>query len=81
VGLANLVNIFNPEMIVIGGGLSNMGNRLLEPAYQVAGERAFNQAYRTVRFVRAGLGRNSGVLGAAAFAFDEMKKELGKPDD
>jgi len=80
VGLANLVNIFNPEMIVIGGGLSNMGNRLLEPAYQVAGERAFNQAYRTVRFVRAGLGRNSGVLGAAAFAFDEMKKELGKPD-
>ena len=79
VGLANLVNIFNPEMIVIGGGLSNMGNRLLKPAYQVAGERAFNQSYRMVRFVRAALGRNSGVLGAAAFAFDEMKRELGKP--
>jgi len=75
VGLANLVNIFNPEMIVIGGGLSNMGDRLLKPAYEVVEKRAFNRAYRTVRFVRAALGRNSGVLGAAAFAFEEMKRE------
>lgn len=74
VGLANLVNLFNPEMIVIGGGLSNMGDRLLKPAYRVAGERAFNRAYRIVRFVRAGLGRNSGVLGAAAFAFEQMRR-------
>ena len=79
VGLANLVNIFNPEMIVIGGGLSNMGDRLLKPAYRVAEERAFPQAYRAVRFVRAALGRNSGVLGAAAFGFDEMKRDLGGP--
>jgi glucokinase len=67
-------------MIVIGGGLSNMGNRLLKPAYQVAGERAFNQAYRTVRFVKAALGRNSGVLGAAAFALDEMKRARSDPE-
>jgi glucokinase len=74
VGLANLVNIFNPEMIVIGGGLSNIGDRLLKPAYEVAQKRAFKQAYRTVRFVPAALGRNSGVLGAAAFAYHEMKR-------
>jgi glucokinase len=80
VGLANLVNIFNPEMIVIGGGLSNMGDRLLKPAYGVAQKRAFNRAYRTVRFVRAALGRNSGVLGAAAFAFEEMKRALREPE-
>ena len=80
VGLANLINIFNPEMIVIGGGLSNMGNRLLKPAYEVAQERAFDRAYRAVRFVRAALGRNSGVLGAAAFAFDETRKALNEPD-
>ncbi len=78
VGLANLVNIFNPELIVIGGGLSNMGDRLLKPAYEVAERRAFNRAYRTVRFVNAGLGRNSGVLGAAAFALDEMKRAGSK---
>jgi glucokinase len=80
VGLANLINIFNPEMIVIGGGLSNMGDRLLQPAYAVAKERAFSQAYRAVRFVRAALGRNSGVIGAAAFAFDEIKRAPSKPD-
>jgi glucokinase len=74
VGLANLVNIFNPELIVIGGGLSNIGDMLLEPAYEVAGERAFKESYRTVRFALAKLGRDSGVLGAAAFALQEMKK-------
>jgi glucokinase len=75
VGLANLINLFNPEMIVIGGGLSNMGDRLLKPAYEVAEKRAFNPAYRLVRFVRAALGRNSGVLGAAAHAYQQMKRK------
>ena len=79
VGLANLVNIFNPEMIVIGGGLSNMGDRLLKPAYQGAEERAFDRSFRMVRFVQAALGRNSGVLGAAAFAFEEMKRADRQP--
>jgi glucokinase len=79
VGVANLINIFNPEMIVIGGGLSNMGERLFKPAHKVVEERAFNRAHRTVRFVKAALGRNSGVLGAAAFAFDEMKRTSSAP--
>ncbi|MDY7018992.1 MAG: ROK family protein [Chloroflexota bacterium] len=74
VGLANLVNIFNPELIVIGGGLSNIGGMLLEPAFKVAGEIAYKEAYRAVRFAPAELGWNSGVLGAAAFALQEIKK-------
>jgi glucokinase len=74
VGLANLINIFNPELIVIGGGLSSIGDMLLKPAFKVAEERAFKEAFKAVRFAPAGLGRNSGVLGAAAFAFQEMKK-------
>ena len=74
VGLANLINIFNPEIIVIGGGLSNIGDMLLEPAFKEARKRAFTQAYQAVRFTRAELGRNSGVLGAAAFALQEMKR-------
>jgi glucokinase len=73
VGLANLINIFNPELVVIGGGLSNMGDKLLNPAYQVAGERAFREAYRAVRFTRAELGGDAGVLGAAALALEEIK--------
>jgi glucokinase len=74
VGLANLINIFNPELIVIGGGLSNIGDMLLEPAFEVAGERAYKEAFQTVRFASAKLGRNSGVLGAAAFALREHKR-------
>ncbi|GAJ07289.1 unnamed protein product, partial [marine sediment metagenome] len=41
VGLVNLVNIFNPEMIIIGGGMAKMGELLLNPARQVVRERAF----------------------------------------
>jgi glucokinase len=78
VGLANLINIFNPELIVIGGGLSNIGDMLLKPAFKVAGERAFREAFQAVRFASAGLGRNSGALGAAAFALQEMRKTLSK---
>jgi len=74
VGIANLINIFNPELIVIGGGLSNIGDMLLKPAFKVAAERSYKEAFQAVRLVSAGLGRNSGVLGAAAFALQEMKK-------
>jgi glucokinase len=75
IGLANLINIFNPELIVIGGGLSNMADMLLNPAFKVAGERAFRQSFEAVRFARAELGGDSGVLGATAFALEEMKKK------
>ena len=76
VGLANLINVFNPELIVIGGGLSNIGDMLLQPAFQEAGRRAFKQSYGALRFAQAELGRNSGVLGAAAFAGREMERDL-----
>jgi glucokinase len=65
IGLANLVNIFNPELIIIGGGLSKMGDMLLEPARKVIKERAFRLPAQTVRIVRARLGSNAGIIGAA----------------
>ncbi len=74
VGLANLVNIFNPELIVIGGGLSKMGNMLLKPARKVLKERAFTLPARTVRLVRARLGGNAGIIGAAAYVFERCSK-------
>jgi glucokinase len=74
VGLANLVNIFNPELIVIGGGLSKMGNMLLKPARKVLKERAFTLPARTVRLVRARLGSNAGIIGAAAYVFEQCSK-------
>jgi glucokinase len=76
-GLANLINIFNPELIVIGGGLSNIGDMLLEPAFKVACEMAYIEAYNKVRFARAALGQDSGVLGSAIYALGEIAKQNG----
>jgi len=72
-GFANLINIFNPDVIAIGGGVANMGEMLLGPAYAAAKERAFLKAYESVRFAPAALGRNSGVLGAAAYALQQIE--------
>jgi glucokinase len=74
VGLASLMNIFNPELIVMGGGLSNIGDMLLEPAFKTAEKRAYKEAFQAVRFALAELGGNSGVIGAATFALREMKR-------
>ena len=71
IGLVNLVNIFNPEVIIIGGGLSKMGDLLLEPARQVVRERAFPLLAQAVRIVPAELGDDAGVCGAAVFAFQK----------
>lgn len=72
IGLANLVNIFNPEMIVIGGGMSKMGNMLLKPARKVVRERAFQLPVRTARIVRALLGGDAGVVGMAAYIAEQQ---------
>ena len=71
VGLVNLVNIFNPEMIIIGGGMAKMGDLLLNPARQVVRERAFQLSAQAVQIVPAQLGDDAGVLGAAVFAFQQ----------
>ena len=71
VGLANVVNIFNPEMIIIGGGMAKMGDLLLNPARQVVRERAFQLSAQAVQIVPAQLGDDAGVLGAAVFAFQQ----------
>ncbi|MBA7660743.1 Glucokinase [subsurface metagenome] len=68
VAMVNLVNIFNPEMIIIGGGMAQMGDLLLDTARQVVKERAFPLSSQAVRIVTAQLGDNAGVLGAAVFA-------------
>ena len=72
VGMVNLVNIFNPEMIIVGGGVMQMGDLLLEPARKVVEERAFPLAARAVRIVPSRLGDNAAVLGAAVFAYGQL---------
>jgi glucokinase len=68
-GMVNLVNIFNPEMIIVGGGVAQMGDLLLDPARRVVEARAFKLPAQAVRIVPARLGDEAGVMGAAVFAF------------
>jgi len=68
IGMANLVNLFNPQVIVIGGGLTNIGARLFGPVRQAIEQHALRAAAQAVRVAPADLGDNVGVLGAAAVA-------------
>ncbi|MEA2320234.1 MAG: glucokinase [Solirubrobacteraceae bacterium] len=70
IGIASFVNVFNPEVVVVGGGLVAAGDLLLEPARAVVAERALVPARDQVRIVPARYGDESGMLGAAALAFD-----------
>ncbi|OGC41434.1 hypothetical protein A2548_08175 [candidate division WOR-1 bacterium RIFOXYD2_FULL_41_8] len=66
IGIGNLVNIFNPEMVVIGGGLSNMRELLFNPIRQEFKNYALKLPARSVKIVKAKLGTKAGMLGAAA---------------
>lgn len=66
IGIANLVNIFNPELIIIGGGLSNMRELLLDPVRKDFKKYALSLPAKKVKVVRARLGTKAGVLGAVA---------------
>ncbi|MFN2269813.1 MAG: ROK family protein [Anaerolineae bacterium] len=72
IGIANLVNLFNPQVIIIGGGLANIGDALFEPVQRVVERRAFHAAVEAVRVVPAELGDDVGVLGAAAVALAQI---------
>ncbi len=69
--LADLINIFNPERIVIGGGISRWGDALINPARKIAVKNALKHLAKNVKIVRAKFYRKAGVLGAAIIA---MKK-------
>jgi glucokinase len=67
-GLVTLVNIFNPEVIVIGGGAAAAGELLMAPARAVLQERGSRPARDQVRVAAAALGPDAGLIGAAALA-------------
>lgn len=65
-GVAALVNLCNPEMIILGGGVMEAGEILMEPVRRWARFYAFERAVAGTRIVRSGLSKQSGILGAAA---------------
>ena len=73
-GLTGLVNAFDPEVVVIGGGAVAAGELLLAPARAVVAERALPPIAERVRIVPAHFGDESGMLGAAMVALEHAAR-------
>ncbi|HEX8084742.1 MAG TPA: ROK family protein [Solirubrobacteraceae bacterium] len=71
-GIAGLVNLLNPSVVVVGGGMVAAGELLLEPARTVVRERALPPSRDVVSIVPARFGEESGMLGAALLAYDGL---------
>lgn len=73
IGVANVVSIFDPEMVIIGGGVTQVGDILFERVRKVVNERCFKVMSDNCDIVPAALGTSAGVVGAAALAILESK--------
>lgn len=68
-GLANLVNIFRPQCILLGGGISHQGEALLAPVRQLMAARSYGgDCIPVPKLAAATLGNDAGILGAAALS-------------
>jgi glucokinase len=74
VGIANYVNIFNPEIVVIGGGVIGAGELLLAPIRDEVAKRALPPSRDEVKIMPARFSVEAGMVGAAALAFDEIAR-------
>lgn len=78
-GLTSIVNMFEPEVAVLGGGVTEAGEQLLAPVRARVKADAMAAAAERVRVVPAALGRRVGVIGAAAAVW-EREREASVPE-
>jgi glucokinase-like ROK family protein len=75
IGIANLVNAFNPEMVVLGGALSLASTFLLPVIEEAARKHALAQPYDIVKVAASAHGADACVVGAVALVLDEILRE------
>jgi glucokinase len=78
VALAGLVNLFNPSMVVVGGGVAQTGDLFLQPIREAVTRRSLPAAARTVRITTAMLGSKSSSLGAVVEALNIALHEIAE---
>jgi glucokinase len=71
-GMVTLVNIFNPELVLVGGGASAAGDLMLDSAREVLAERALPPNRQLARVTLAHFGGEAGMIGAAMLALDAL---------
>jgi glucokinase len=80
-GIANMVNIFNPEIVVVFGGVTLAGDRLFVPLKREVAKRAFKPAVAVCRIVPAELVGTAGVYGAARAFLDQAVSPARRASD
>ena len=73
VGVANLIQLYNPEVFIIGGGISQAGDLLFSTIQRTVSWRAKMVPADTVKIVPAALGDDAGIYGGAVLVFDAVK--------
>jgi glucokinase len=73
IGVANAIAIFDPEMVIIGGGVSKVGSVVFDKVQEVVNKRCFKSMAESCKILPAGLGTDAGVIGAVALAIIETK--------
>jgi glucokinase len=81
IGLASLVNIFNPEVVVIGGGIAASWDVLMSYALETMKRRAFRQMAARVKVVPAELGNDAGIYGSAYVAWQSISAGKAEPSN
>ena len=71
-GIVSIANLFEPELVVIGGGVSREGEHLLAPVRALVQAQAMRGSKAPLRVEQAALGEAVGVAGAAAVAFERL---------
>ena len=77
IGLGIAINLLNPEMILIGGGVMDSGDLILPHALAEAGRRSYKASFSCCSIERASLGNDAGLMGAAALARDQLARKRG----
>jgi glucokinase len=72
-GIGTLVNIFHPDLVVIGGGFAAAGDFILDPAREILKREALARSGYHIPIVRAELGTAAGLIGAGLVAFDAVE--------
>lgn len=73
IGIASLINIFNPQMIVLGGGVKDAWDLFIGATHEEIMRRAFQVPAERTRIVPSLLGDDAGMIGAAAGALQRMQ--------
>ncbi len=73
IGLANVINLLNPELVIIGGGVASAGDYILGPIRETIRKRTLNYPRDSVRVEAAQLGESAGIIGASLFCSDLME--------